>query len=209
MKIRGHHFSVTTSNEQSAPVPFKSGSIVPVTTTVGLGNLGIADWHVSLSPGSSIALDTANIQCPDWTTVILPKVAKDLYPSVNAANITGMAPYSQVSLSATVGADGVTITGTCSYPETPLTTQNATVNLPVFAERLDSFRDFVTENTFLNDDVGHGTATASIIVNEVPEVKFWIGKCTGNGHDISHLLAGLDWLAQSPVKVICMPIGLP
>mgnify|MGYP000595295655 FL=1 len=82
-------------------------------------------------------------------------------------------------------------------------------SLPAFTGRLDSFKDFTGQTCPLEDAVGHGTATASVIASLVPDAHFWVAKCTGAGHDISRLLQGLDWLAQSSVKVICMPVGIP
>lgn len=82
-------------------------------------------------------------------------------------------------------------------------------SLPVFAGRLDSFMDFTAQRMLPDDTIGHGTATASAIALEVPNAHLWVARCTGNGHDSSRLLQGLDWFSRSPVHVICMPIGIP
>lgn len=93
---------------------------------------------------------------------------------------------------------------------------------PAFAGRIAAFRRFgyrgIAEEAIPACDSGrHGTHTAGLIVGQeadnhtfgiAPSARLFAGMVIEEGNIISRVLAGLDWLIDCEVQVVCLTLGV-
>lgn len=134
LNIRGYNFSV--ESVESQPIPFASGSVIPVVTPLGLGSIGIPDWNVTLTSGGSVTLGIDNFLCQDWDTKIYPDIETKLWGATDQESLSSLMRYAEVSLAASQSSGGIEITGSLTYaPLSTLDTSgNLSVTLPMHAD---------------------------------------------------------------------------
>lgn len=94
--------------------------------------------------------------------------------------------------------------------------------LPALAGRIERFRWFAAngfsdEAAEATDSVSHGTHAAGLLVGGAcdgrpigiaPAARLHCGAVIEAGNVVARMLLGLDWLAESGVSVVCLPIGV-
>lgn len=55
----------------------------------------------------------------------------------------------------------------------------------------------------------HGTQTASLICKVAPEARLYTGAVIEGGKEILRILAGMEWLLQHDIRILCMLLGVP
>ena len=64
-------------------------------------------------------------------------------------------------------------------------------------------------DSFPADDNGHGTATASLVLESAPDgAGLYVVKALDGGDVVTRILSGLCWIATRPVRVACLAIGV-
>lgn len=79
--------------------------------------------------------------------------------------------------------------------------------------RIADFRRFgyrgITSETMPAWDSGwHGTHTASLITAVAPDARLCSGMVIEEGHIVSRIIAGLDWLLSCQVKIVLLSLGI-
>ncbi|MCC6602790.1 MAG: S8 family serine peptidase [Anaerolineae bacterium] len=79
--------------------------------------------------------------------------------------------------------------------------------------RVAEFKRFgyrgITDETMPAWDSGwHGTHTASLITAVAPDVRIYSGMVIEEGHIVSRIIAGLDWLLSCKVKIVLLSLGI-
>ncbi len=59
------------------------------------------------------------------------------------------------------------------------------------------------------DSGNHGTHTAGLAIGVAPDAQLCSGMVIEGGHPLVRVLAGLDWLFDQHVQVLCLSLGVP
>ena len=80
--------------------------------------------------------------------------------------------------------------------------------------RVERFRHFAangfddTEGEAF-DPQGHGSKTGALIAATAPHCRIYSGAVIEEGNVVARILRGLEWMLDCPVRVVCLPFGVP